>query len=134
MGFISSTLSPAQRRWSTTKRKLYAIVLALKKFRSYIYGRPFKILTNHQIMRPKLSNSVLCGLYLKIPRNSATKLTIQLITLAILKQFQRIIFQNRYIKETNKFSKIPNVAHTLFIKLFTLKAYKNAALMDYNSR
>ena len=38
------------------------------------------------------------------------------------------------MKERNKSGKNPNLAHTLFIKLFPLKAYKNAALMDYNSR
>ena len=34
----------------------------------------------------------------------------------------------------NNSSKNPNLAHTLFIKLFPLKTYKNAALVDYNSR
>ena len=64
----------------------------------------------------------------------ASKSTFQLITVAILKQSQRMILQNRYTKEKNKSSKNPNLAHTLFIKLFPLKAYKNAVLMDYNSR
>jgi hypothetical protein len=44
---------------------------------------------------------------------------------SILKQIYR---------KKNDFSKNLNVAHTLFMKLFPLKAYKNAALMDYNSR
>jgi hypothetical protein len=30
VGFVSSSLSPSQRRWSTTKRELYAVVLALR--------------------------------------------------------------------------------------------------------
>ena len=38
----------------------------------------------------------------------ATKFTFQLITLAILKQSQRVIFQNRYMEEKNKSSKNPN--------------------------
>ena len=65
VGFISSTLSPAQRRWSTTKRELYAIVLALKKFRSYIYGRPFRILTDHRALvylhSQKVVNPMMAG-------------------------------------------------------------------------
>ena len=64
----------------------------------------------------------------------ATKSTFQLITLAVLKQSLRVIFQNRCIKETNKFSKNFNKAHTLFIKLFPIKAYKNSTSMDCNSR
>lgn len=65
VGFISSTLSPAQRRWSTTKRELYAIVLALKKFRSYIYGRPFRVLTDHRALvyvhSQKVVNPMMAG-------------------------------------------------------------------------
>ena len=38
----------------------------------------------------------------------ATKSTFQLITLAILKQSQRVLFRNRYIKEKNKYNKHPN--------------------------
>jgi hypothetical protein len=55
----------------------------------------------------KLLNSVLYGLY-QNTENIATKLTFQLITLAILKQSRRIVFQNRYIKEINKSSKNSN--------------------------
>jgi hypothetical protein len=57
-----------------------------------------------------------------------------LITLAISKQYQSGVFQNRYIKEKNNSTKNSSLAHTLFIKLFPLKANKNADLMDYNSR
>jgi hypothetical protein len=43
------------------------------------------------------------------------------------------ILKQIYKKEDNS-RKNSNLAHKLFIKLFPLKAYKNAALMDYNSR
>ena len=62
------------------------------------------------------------------------KSTFRLITLAILKQSQRVILQNRYIKKKNKSSKHPSYAHTLFINLSSSKAYKNATSMAYNSR
>ena len=39
---------------------------------------------------------------------SATKNTFQLITLEIMKQSQRVIFQNKYINEKNKCSKNTN--------------------------
>jgi hypothetical protein len=57
-----------------------------------------------------------------------------LIALAILKQYQRVIFQNRYFKKKNKSGKNFNGAHTVFIKLFPLKAYKNETSMGCNSR
>ncbi|KAK4509772.1 uncharacterized protein ATC70_007074 [Mucor velutinosus] len=65
VGFISSTLSPAQRRWSTTKRELYAIVLALRKFQTYIYGRAFRVLTDHRALvylhSQKVVNPMMAG-------------------------------------------------------------------------
>ena len=65
VGFISSTLSPAQRRWSTTKRELYAVVLALKKFHTYIYGRTFRVLTDHRALvylhSQKVVNPMMAG-------------------------------------------------------------------------
>jgi hypothetical protein len=57
-----------------------------------------------------------------------------LIALAILKQYQRVTCQNRYIKKKNKFGKNSNGTHTVFIKLFPLKAYKNETSMGCNSR
>jgi hypothetical protein len=38
------------------------------------------------------------------------------------------------MKEKNKSGKKTNLAHTLFIKLFPLKAYKNPTSMGFNSR
>jgi ribonuclease HI len=65
VGFISSTLSPSQRRWSTTKRELYAIVLALKKFKTYVYGRSFRIMTDHRALvylhSQKMVNPMMAG-------------------------------------------------------------------------
>ncbi|KAG1391545.1 hypothetical protein G6F60_012514 [Rhizopus arrhizus] len=39
IAFVSQSLSPSQRNWSTTKRELYAIILALKKFRVFLLER-----------------------------------------------------------------------------------------------
>jgi hypothetical protein len=50
IAFMSSTLVHSQRRWGTTKRELYALVLSLRKFRTYIYGRKITVFTDHQAL------------------------------------------------------------------------------------
>ena len=50
ISFISCSLSPSQRNWSTTKRELYAVVIALRKFREYLYNNPFTLFTDHKAL------------------------------------------------------------------------------------
>ncbi|KAG1225375.1 hypothetical protein G6F68_010170 [Rhizopus microsporus] len=50
ISFVSSSLSPSQRRWNTTKRELYAVVLALKKFRKFLWGRHFIVYSDHKAL------------------------------------------------------------------------------------
>lgn len=65
IGFVSSSLSPSQRRWSTTKRELYAVVLALLKFRKYIWGNKFTVFTDHKALvylhTQKIANPMMIG-------------------------------------------------------------------------
>ena len=42
------------------------------------------------------------------------------------------MFQNRYAKEGNKSNRNLSPAYLQFMKLFPLKAYKNATSLDYN--
>ena len=44
----SKVLNPAQRRWSTIERELYAISWGLKKLRFYLHGVHFEIFTDHK--------------------------------------------------------------------------------------
>jgi hypothetical protein len=44
----SKVLNPAQRRWSTIERELYAISWGLKKLRFYLHGTYFEIFTDHK--------------------------------------------------------------------------------------
>jgi transposase InsO family protein len=46
--FISRALTPTERRYSTTKRELLAIVWSLQKLRYYLFGRRFHLLTDHK--------------------------------------------------------------------------------------
>ena len=53
---ISRTLNRAEIRYSTIEKELLAIVFALQRFKPYVYGQRFKIVTDH---RPLVW---LCGL------------------------------------------------------------------------
>ena len=48
--FISRTLSPTERRYSTTKREALAVIYSLKQFRYIVYGHDVTILTDHQAL------------------------------------------------------------------------------------
>jgi transposase InsO family protein len=45
---ISKKLSPTQRRWSATKRELYALMWAMQKLRHYLIGRWFIARVDHR--------------------------------------------------------------------------------------
>jgi transposase InsO family protein len=50
ISFQSRCLNSAERNYSATRRELLAIVFALKKFRPWIWGRPFTLLTDHRAL------------------------------------------------------------------------------------
>ena len=49
--FISRTLNPPERNYTTTEKELLAIVWALKRLRLYLLSRKFKIQTDHQALK-----------------------------------------------------------------------------------
>ena len=49
--FISRTLNPPERNYTTTEKELLAIVWAVRRFRQYLLGRKFKIQTDHQALK-----------------------------------------------------------------------------------
>ena len=51
IAYYSETLSPAERNCCITRRELLAVIKAMKHFRPYIYGRPFKLRTDHALLR-----------------------------------------------------------------------------------
>ena len=49
--YISRTLNPPEKNYSTTEKKFLAIVWSIKSLRQYLLGRKFKIQSNHQALK-----------------------------------------------------------------------------------
>jgi RNase H-like domain found in reverse transcriptase len=47
VGFASRKLKGTEPRYTTTERENLAVVLGLRKFRHYVYGEPFEVVTDH---------------------------------------------------------------------------------------
>ncbi|CAM4597728.1 unnamed protein product [Leuciscus chuanchicus] len=48
LGFMSRTLTPAEKRYSQLDKEGLAIIFGIKRFHKYIYGRTFTITTDHK--------------------------------------------------------------------------------------
>ena len=48
LGYVSSSLNETQQNYAQIEKELLAIVFAVKKFHHYLYGRRFKVFTDHQ--------------------------------------------------------------------------------------
>ena len=47
IGYVSRTLSHAERRYCITRKELLGVVYGLKKYRRHLLGRPIVVRTDH---------------------------------------------------------------------------------------
>jgi len=50
VAYYSKSLSPAERNYCTTRKELLAVIKSVKHFRPYLYGRRFRLHTDHASM------------------------------------------------------------------------------------
>ena len=51
IAYYSKTLAPPERNYCVTRKELLAVIKAVKHFRPYIYGRRFRLRTDHASLR-----------------------------------------------------------------------------------
>ena len=49
--FISRTLSPAEKKYFQLEKEALAIVFAVKQFHQYLFGNPFTLYSDHQLLK-----------------------------------------------------------------------------------
>ena len=57
IAFASRFLSDTEKKHTINELGLLAVVWGLEHFRSYIYGKPIKLLTNHQALEPLINRN-----------------------------------------------------------------------------
>lgn len=55
--YFSRMLSPAERNYSQTDKEALAVVVCVKKFHNCVYGRFFKIMTDHKLLLGHLAGN-----------------------------------------------------------------------------
>ncbi len=71
VAFASRTLSPAERKYSTVEREALACVWAVEKWRTYLWGRNFRLRTDHHALTSLLTSKGTGRAGLRIARWSA---------------------------------------------------------------
>ena len=57
IGFASRFLSDTEKKYAINELELLAVVWGLEHFRLYLYGKPIKLLTDHQALEPLIKRN-----------------------------------------------------------------------------
>ena len=57
IGFASRFLSDTEKKYAINELELLAVVWGLEHFRLYVYGKPIKLLTDHQALEPLIKRN-----------------------------------------------------------------------------
>ena len=57
IGFASRFLSDTEKKYAINELELLAVVWGLEHFRLYLYGKPIKLLTDHQALEPLMKRN-----------------------------------------------------------------------------
>ena len=57
IGFASRFLSDTEKKYAINELELLAVVWVLEHFRLYIYGKPIKLITDHQALEPLIKRN-----------------------------------------------------------------------------
>ena len=71
VAFASSTLNPAQRRYSVSEKEALAIVWSVRRWHRYLWGRQFTLRTDHQALITLMSASGIGRAGMRISRWAA---------------------------------------------------------------
>ena len=58
IAYASRHLSDVEKNWSKREKEAYAIVLVVKQFYPYLYGRKFQVLSDHKPLREPVINAL----------------------------------------------------------------------------
>ena len=65
IAYASKALSDAETRYASIERELLAVVFCVQRFHTYLFGRPFKVITDHKPLvmnlNKPLTSSFVCA-------------------------------------------------------------------------
>ncbi|KAK7895754.1 hypothetical protein WMY93_021079 [Mugilogobius chulae] len=77
VAFASRTLTPAERKYSTTEKEALACVWAVERWRTYVWGHRFTLRTDHQALTTLLNTKGMNRAGMRIARWSARLMCFQ---------------------------------------------------------